>query len=440
MHTPSLRRRVVLSGIAVFAGLLVASDIFVFLTLRSGLEATLEEVVGTRAELASKFAAVMGPDELAEQLTAAGVPVVVTTAEGRVIEAAPAVPRFQQGPPGPSGSVKYPRVSAIVALPGGGSAEVFATRAGVDTTLERTGRLLLVGTVLALAAAVLLLRRSTTAAIAPLELVADKARLTAAGNPGERLKPDDPDSELGRMAVAYDHMLDSLESALEQARLAEERTRRFLDDAAHQLRTPIAGVRASVESLLGATDAQEHDRLMTNLIRETGRSSRILQDLLTIARLDNGEVPHRGHADLVAMVRDEADRATSLAPHLQIVVLDAAPLPPVLLDERLVQDAIANLLDNARRHANGQVEVSVIGCEGYIEVIVRDDGEGLATGTHDLVFERFVSLSSEGGAGLGLPIARLIARSHGGDVSYQDGAFVLRIAAVDEPVLDRSPS
>jgi two-component system, OmpR family, sensor kinase len=432
MRTPSLRRRVIVSATAVFTCLLIAFDAFLYLTLRDSLEAALSQVLRSRVELAQELGATYEADELADHLVALGVPVVVTTPEGRVVEGEPALPRFQVGPPGPATGVLQPRGSQLVELPDGGTVEVFATRAGVDRTLERTALLLAVGSALAILAAFVLLRRTTAAAIAPLDHVVDKADRTASGHPGERLEPDDPHSELGRMAVAYDDMLDALESALNQAYRAEERTRRFVDDAAHQLRTPIAAVRASVESLLAVTSPEEQDRLMANLVRETGRTSRLLQDLLMLARLDDAEPPHRVHVDLVAIVRDEADRASSLSPHLRLPVASTPDAPPVLVEERLVRDAVANLLDNARRHARSRVEVSVSSQGSDAEVVVRDDGEGLPPGSEELVFERFVSLSGQGGAGLGLPIARSVARAHGGDLRYEDGAFVLTIATAGD--------
>jgi len=426
MRTPSLRRRVALSSIAVFTLLVVALNLFVFFALRDQLEDTLAEVLAARAELARELDVVLGPEELAARLQASGVPVVVTTTDGQVFEGEPAVPRFREGPPGAVGDVPYPRESTIVELDDGGTAEVFATRAGVEGTLRRVLVLMTIGTVVALAAAILLGRRAIATAMAPLDQVIDAAHRTTAGQAGERLDPDNPATELGRLAVAYDAMLDELEGALAQTRAAEERTRRFLDDAAHQLRTPIAGVRSSVESLLRETDPVERDRLMTNLVRETARASRLLHSLLVLARLDDDRGPEVESTDLIALCRDEVERAESLAPQLELTLRHSEPALVLPLAERSIREVLANLLDNARRHARTRIDVGVAVGDGLVEVRVDDDGPGVPDEDRERIFERFVSTDDVGGSGLGLAIGRAIARRHGGDLAYDD-AFVLRL-------------
>ncbi len=426
MRTPSLRRRVTRSGVAVFAVLVLGLDVFVYVTLRARLEDTLAEVLAARAELAVELDDLVESDELAARLQALGVPVLITTADGQVITAEPATPRFQQGPPGPGTGVPQPRVSTVVDLADGGTAEVFATRAGVNATLRGMLLLLVIGTALALLAAVLLFRRSARMAMAPLDQVVETARRTTAGMTGERLDPDEPETELGRMAFAYDQMLDALESALEQARAAEERTRRFVDDAAHQLRTPIAGVRSSVESLLREPDPAERDQLMGNLVREASRSSRVLHALLVLARSDHDEVPQLVATDLVQLCREEVERAQGLAPHLTIRVHRDAPSVVLDADGGALREVVANLLDNARRHARAAVDLTIARDEETVVLRVRDDGDGVPHADRERIFDRFVTADHHGGSGLGLAIGRAVARGHGGDLVYDDG-FVLRL-------------
>ena len=433
MRTPSLRRRVVVAGTVVVASVLLLFGGVVYLALQAQLEDTLADVLAARVDLARDLGEVHEPVELADRLQRLGIPAIVTTADGETLEATPPpVPRFGEGPPGPSG-VEQPRVSERVELGGDVSVQVFATRAGVDTTLRRILVLLVVGSIVALGGAALLLRRAGDYAVEPLELVAAAADRTAAGATGTRLDPDDPTTPLGRMAVAYDQMLDSLETAVDEARVGEERTRRFVDDAAHQLRTPLAAIRGSVEALLQEPDARVRDRLMTNLVRETARSNRLLSSLLTLARLDQGRICALAPIDINELCRDEAERAQSLAPTLRVACdHDPALARAWLLDGQATREILANLLDNARRHARSRIEVTTWLRErdtdsAVLEIAVRDDGWGISPRDQALVFERFATLDGHGGSGLGLPIARSLARSQGGELSYADGGFVLEL-------------
>ena len=235
-------------------------------------------------------------------------------------------------------------------------------------------------------------------------------------------------SEHRWLATTLDATLSALETALDEARAAEARTRRFLADAAHQLRTPMAGIRACAETLLRGAPLSERDRLLADMVRETSRASRLMASLLQMARLDQGEALSPTSCDLLSLCRDEAERARLLAPDLDIVVAgDVAERSE--LDPNAVREILANLLDNARRHARHRVAVQVREGDDGLQVRVADDGAGLAAGMEERVFERFVSLDGKGGSGLGLPIARGLAQACGGDLCYEDGAFVLRVPA-----------
>jgi two-component system OmpR family sensor kinase len=434
MRTPSLRRRVVVSGVAVLTLVLVAFATFVTLTARARLHSNLDDVLAERERLVRELADTEPADDLTAALQALGVPASVADAGGTLTRSDPASPRLGPAPPGPAVPAG-PIATRRFTLPDGRDAEVYASAAGVRDTLRTLVMLSLVGIVAGVLVATLLFRRVAHLTMAPLDEVVRAADRTAAGRSGERLRPDDPDSELGRMAVAYDHMLDTLESALAGAQEAEERTRRFVDDAAHQLRTPLATIRGSVEALLQEQDPRIRDRLLANLVRETARSDRLLTSLLTMARLDQGRPVTLTPTDVGAICRDELGRILSLAPHLRV---DVRSQPEArgrwLADEPAVREILANLLDNARRHAIGEVTVErrvVAGPDGdQLEIRVRDDGPGVPDGAEELVFERFATLDGKGGSGLGLPIARRLAQAQGGDVVLDgEGAFVLRLPA-----------
>lgn len=210
---------------------------------------------------------------------------------------------------------------------------------------------------------------------------------------------------------------------------SERRTRAFVADAAHQLRTPIAGIRASAELLEDQRTAHRKD-LLRNLVRETERAGRLVTGLLRTARLDEGDPLRFETVDATDLCRDEVERVARQSPtvdvELRVTSSAEATLRRVSIDTRVFQEILANVLENATRHAASRVDVTLTTTHRHVEVAVRDDGDGVPGGMEDRIFERFVSVGGQG-AGLGLPIARELARSHGGDVTYDDGAFVVRL-------------
>jgi PAS domain S-box-containing protein len=238
------------------------------------------------------------------------------------------------------------------------------------------------------------------------------------------------------IAAKLDATLAALESALEEAKGRETSTRRFLDDAAHQLRAPITSILASAETLLRGTTEAERDRLLSAVVRQSFRVSRLMAGLLQMARLDQGQAIAAKPCDLVALCQEEADRARRESPDIRISVTTRGDrlVGQPAVDPHAVTDIISNLLDNARRHASAAIEVVVERSDDHVQVEVHDDGPGLPAGMVERAFERFVSLDDKGGSGLGLAIARDLARVHGGDLSYEMGAIVLRLPL--EPSVD----
>jgi signal transduction histidine kinase len=426
MHTPSLRRRVTATSASVLVVLLFAMDAFLYLTLRAHLEDALNQVLATRIGIALRLSTQVAVPDLASALTEVGVPATVRGPDGRQYSDSPAVPHIGQYTP-PT-LVFAPRVERSAPLTGGGTVTVYASRAGVNQTLRRLLLLELLGTAVTVGLAVVLLDRAARRALAPLQQVVATAERTATGASGLRLRPDRPDTELGQMAAAYDRMLDALEAALEDTRRSDERTQRFLADAAHQLRTPITRIRTTVEVLFRTDDAEGRDRLLTNMVRETGRTRRLLTSLLQIARLDQGGAPARSPVDIVELCRAELERVEPFAPHLRFELrLCNPPKAPLDVDGESLREALSNLLDNARRHAAHVVTVEVSATDATARIVVSDDGGGVPEENRERVFERFASLDDKGGSGLGLPIARGVARAHGGDLVYTGRAFELTL-------------
>jgi two-component system, OmpR family, sensor kinase len=426
MHTPSLRRRVTATSAIVLVVLLLAMDAFLYLTLRSHLDDTVDQVLDTRIGVALRLSTQVPASQLASALTQAGVPATVRVPGGGQFSAAPAVPRI--GEYTPPTLVFQPRVERTAPLADGGTVTVYASQAGINQTLRQLLLLELLGTAVAVGLAVVLLDHAARRALAPLQQVVATAERTATGTSGLRLRPDRPHTELGQMAVAYDRMLDALEAALDDSRRSDERTQRFLADAAHQLRTPITRIRTTVETLFRTDDPGARDRLLAGLVRETGRTRRLLASLLQIARLDQGDPPARFPVDIFELCRAELERVEPFAPHLRFELrLRNPPLPPLDVDGESLREAISNLLDNARRHAAHAVCVEVSGTGGTVRITVADDGAGVAPEDRERIFERFASLDDKGGSGLGLPIARGVARAHGGDLVYTGTAFELTL-------------
>ena len=230
------------------------------------------------------------------------------------------------------------------------------------------------------------------------------------------------------IASQLDYSLRALEDALDEARASEAETRRFLDDAAHQLRAPMTSIRACAEGLLRTTDPLLREELLEAVVHETTRAGRLMSGLLRMARLNHGQPLSPTACDLAELCRAEADRVQAVEPGLRISVAgDVAGHQWVVVDPHAVGEIVANLLDNARRHARKRVDVTVAHLDHHVEVTVADDGPGLADEQVESAFDRFVSLDGRGGSGLGLPIARELARIQGGELEYELKSFVLRL-------------
>ena len=231
------------------------------------------------------------------------------------------------------------------------------------------------------------------------------------------------------MAETLDASLAALQRAADEARKSAAVTQRFLADAAHQLRTPVAGIRACAETLLRGAGPSDADRLLTTMVRETSRAGRLIAALLDIARLDQGAPAPVEAVDVAALCAEEVERLVLLAPQLEVRLdLRTPPPGPLLLDPVGCREILSNLGDNALRHARTSITVVVDGRGDELLLRVEDDGPGVAVDQQRLVFERFVSLDAGGGSGLGLPIARAHARALGGDLAY-DAGFVVSVPA-----------
>jgi two-component system, OmpR family, sensor kinase len=259
----------------------------------------------------------------------------------------------------------------------------------------------------------------------PLDRMEITAGQIAAGDLSRRVSPATSKTEVGRLGLALNAMLERLEQAFAQRKASEERLRQFLADASHELRTPLASIRGYAELFrMGATrDEGETQTAMRRIEEESKRMGVLVEDLLTLARLDEAPELARAPVDLAVLAGDAVEDAHAIAPDRPIG-LDA-PDPAVISgDSHRLRQVLANLLRNALVHTppGTPIEVSVAQDEQTVTVSVRDHGRGLPDAAPERLFDRFWRAEGgrergRAGAGLGLSIVGTVVDAHGGSVS-----------------------
>jgi two-component system OmpR family sensor kinase len=274
----------------------------------------------------------------------------------------------------------------------------------------------------------------------PLERMGATADAIAAGDMSRRVEPANEKTEVGRLGLALNGMLHQIETAFDERQQSESRLRRFLADASHELRTPLASIRGYAELFrMGATrEPAEAEKAIGRIEDESKRMGTLVEDMLTLARLDQLPEAARQPVDLSALARDAADDARAASPD-RPVELDADGEVEVMGDQSQLRQVIGNLVRNALVHtpAGTPVELHVRAEGGDALIEVRDHGNGLPTSDHEALFERFWRADpgrgrGPAGAGLGLAIVSALVEAHGGRVSASnapDGgaSFVVRL-------------
>ena len=317
------------------------------------------------------------------------------------------------------------RVAAF-RLPGGrGTFVVALPERDLNQTLSRLGTIELLASLGVLAALAVLTLWAVKIGLAPLERMQRAARSIASGTLSRRVEPANESTEVGRLGLALNEMLRRIQDAFAKREASEERMRAFLADASHELRTPLSSVRGYAELFrLGmADDPDELARAMVRIEDESERMGELVDDLLTLARLDEIREPVREPVDLAWLLRELGDDTRMNAPERSIAV-GVRGDPKVIGDAAQLRRAIGNLFSNAIRHtpAGTPIEASVEEREGKVQLDVRDHGPGLPPGTEQTVFERFwrgdaARGRADGGSGLGLAIVATIVSAHGGSCS-----------------------
>ncbi|MEV6883922.1 ATP-binding protein [Streptomyces sp. NPDC051135] len=283
-------------------------------------------------------------------------------------------------------------------------APLSAEHGAVNTALT----VMLIGFPLLLAVVAWVTWLVTRRALRPVEGIRrEMAAITASEDLARRVPVPGTHDEVARLASTTNETLAALESSV-------ERQRRFVADASHELRSPIASLRTQLEVAAAHPELLDLD----GAVEDTVRLQRLAADLLLLARLDAGERPADGRVDLTALAREAAEGRSGVRVRGEAAVEVAG-------SRGQLARVLANLLDNAQRHARRAVEVSVRRDGTAAVVAVADDGEGVPAADRERIFERFVRLDAarsrdDGGAGLGLAIARDVAVRHGGTLTVHD--------------------
>jgi two-component system OmpR family sensor kinase len=421
LNTVSLRLRVIAAVMAVLAVILILLSIAVSAIFIAQSNRNLNALLTGQAQLARQLArSGVGPQQIVNRVQAGGVQAYLVLRNGTEFGT----------PITAGGSVKTTTLTLNAPTPRVDDAQLTLA---IDTSLvsdaRRTlRRVLLITDVIALLVSAALVAAAVRLALRPLDSMAALAKTVSQGNRGARLAPTRTDTEIGQTAQAFDEMLDELEGAEARAQQAEERTRAFLADAAHELRTPIAGVQAAAETLLHHDDQLEHaerQHLQALLVREAERAGALISDLLAAARLDAGIDLDLAPISLRTLAHTEIDRVRLLHPEATVTM--SGPEVVARADAAKVSSILRNVIDNAMRAAGPQGKVHVVIREQDHSAIaeVWDSGPGVPPSERERIFERLVRLDHDratdtGGSGLGLAIARGYARAHGGDLSCED--------------------
>jgi two-component system OmpR family sensor kinase len=297
-----------------------------------------------------------------------------------------------------------------------------------ETTLHRLLRiegLVIAGILIALGALAWWL---VAIGLRPLERIGRTAGSIAAGDLSRRVEPAESRTEVGRLGLALNKMLERLEEAFSKQRASEDRLRAFLADASHELRTPLASIRGYAElfRIGAARNPEDTEKAMSRIEAEAARMGVLVEDLLTLARLDEVRELIREDVDLARLAGDAVDDARATAPDREIE-LGAAGQVRVVGDPHQLRQVLANLLRNALVHTppGTPVEVDVRDEGDWMALEVRDFGPGLPNDENDQLFERFWRAEGgrkqgKAGAGLGLAIVAGIVAAHHGSVKAEN--------------------
>jgi two-component system OmpR family sensor kinase len=322
------------------------------------------------------------------------------------------------------------RVEAIGAVPGHGTLVVAVPLTEMRATL---GRLLAIEAFVTVGVALLaglLAVWAVRLGLRPLETMGEAAGAIAAGDLSRRVEPADDRTEIGKLGTSLNAMLAQIEVAFDERRASEARLRRFVADASHELRTPLTSIRGYAELFRRGAEERPED-LATSMARieaEAERMGVLVDDLLLLARLDQGRPLGRERVDVATIVADAVEAAHAIDPDREIE-MSASADSAVEGDAGRLRQVVDNLIENARVHTppGTPTHVDVGREDGAVVVRVTDTGPGMDPVVAERAFDRFyrgdpARARATGGAGLGLSIVAAIVEAHGGTVEVTNGA------------------
>ena len=418
-----LRGRLTLVATAVVALGLLAGSLLLVLALRAALLGGLDDAARARAR---DVAALVADDRLPASLPSGTTLVQVVDSAERVRAASPGADRLV--PMLVAADVRAVRTGAARDLDGAtiatdGTLRVVGAPAGtsddpltvlvaspleqVENSARVVRRGLLVGVPALLAVVAALAWGLVGLVLRPVAELRRGAAEISGTAPGRRLPVPPAQDELHRLATTLNDMLSRLDAGA-------TRQRAFVADAAHELRSPLASARTQLEVLLAHPAGADWPGTAADVLADVERLTRMVDDLLLLARTDSGSRDVDVNVDLSSVAAQAVSRH-------EMVALTTVDDPVVRGDPTALGRAVANLVDNAVRHASAAVTVDVRHRDGWVELTVDDDGPGVAAADRDRVFERFTRLDEgrsrdAGGSGLGLAIVRDVVEAHGGSV------------------------
>jgi signal transduction histidine kinase len=440
-----IRMRLTLIFAAGTAVVLVATGLFVYSRIGASLLDTVDSGLRSRAEVIAADVRTHGPQlaHLDSNLIESDEAFAqVTDSSGQVIQSSPIVANTELLPPATVAGITTPKVfnrpvpgiqdelSRVLAEPVLNNGERFVVVAGASLQ-DRRDAMLQVALVLSIGGPIALVILSWVvwllagAALRPVERMRREASAISEADAVTRLDVPATGDELSRLATTLNEMLDRL-------RESSERERDFVNKASHELRTPLTVLKAELDVALSrARTADELEASLRNAAGETDRLVRLAEDLLVLARANDGQLPvHRAAVALRELVSRSTEAFAGRAQACGVQVVFDAPDQMAPLDPVRIRQALDNLIDNAIRHSphGGIVHVSAARTNGSITLEVRDEGSGFPAGMTARAFDPFVEEDGSG-AGLGLAVVRAVAEGHGGTAIAEDmpagGARVL---------------
>ena len=364
---------------------------------------------------------------------------IVELKAGDEAEVIPDITGFVKEEDGP-----FLAVAVAAATPSGNSKVIVGkTLEPVDETVRAVTALLLGGIPLLLLVVGSVSMRVVGRSLAPVEAIRDEVEKISSRDLHRRVPQPSGGDEISRLATTMNGMLARLENS-------QARQRRFVSDASHELRSPVATIRQHAEVALAHPETSKLEELADIVLLENARLQRLVEDLLLLSHVDEGTLQLRTQAvDVDDLVFEEAKRLRATT--VLRVRTSRVSAGRVSGDREQLNRLIRNLSNNAARHARGTVEFSLRDGDGAVVLTVDDDGRGVAPSERERVFERFVRLEEgrdreSGGTGLGLAIVAEIATAHEAGIAVADspmgGArFEVRFHSADQAdALGRPPA